>query len=277
MNEYNTSSSWIILNEIEYQIKRKIESIGTPLSNWNININRGIITGLNEAFIISEEIKNELIEKDPKSAEIIRPIIRGKDIKKYQYNFANLWLINVHNGIKEKGVSPINIELYPAVKEHLNQYYDKLVSRADKGDTPYNLRNCVYMDDFFKPKIVYREISTNMNACMVEPGIMLNNKCYFITGEHLSFLLAYFNSTIFNKIILLQANATGGKGESFLHSISAIKPSAELEEKIRGLLNKLYDTTNNLEKEKILYDIDLVFYNLYGLSSEEVNYLSTII
>lgn len=116
-----------------------------------------------------------------------------------------------------------------------------------------------------------------MNACMVEPGIMLNNKCYFITGEHLSFLLAYFNSTIFNKIILLQANATGGKGESFLHSISAIKPSAELEEKIRGLLNKLYDTTNNLEKEKILYDIDLVFYNLYGLSSEEVNYLSTII
>ncbi|MRJ11740.1 hypothetical protein EDL98_11815, partial [Ornithobacterium rhinotracheale] len=76
--------------------------------DWDINIYRGILTGYNEAFIINGEKKDELIAQDPKSAEIIRPILRGRDIKRYGYDFADLWLINTHNGIKEKGIKPIN-------------------------------------------------------------------------------------------------------------------------------------------------------------------------
>lgn len=73
------------------------------------------------------------------------PILRGRDIKRYGYNWANLWIINTHNGIKGK-LARIEVNEYPAIKAHLDQYWDKISKRADKGDTPYNLRNCVYMD-----------------------------------------------------------------------------------------------------------------------------------
>ena len=88
-------NSWCILNPIEQSIKEKIEKVGTPLKDWNININYGIKTGLNEAFIIDGAKKDELIKKDPKSAEIIRPILRGRDIKRYTYDFADKWLIYI--------------------------------------------------------------------------------------------------------------------------------------------------------------------------------------
>ena len=105
--------NWTILNDIENSIKSKIEKIGKPISEWNLNINRGILTGYNDAFIIDEVTKNKLIEEDPKSAEIIRPILRGKDIKKYQYNFNNLYIISTFPSRK------LNIEDYFAIKKYL--------------------------------------------------------------------------------------------------------------------------------------------------------------
>lgn len=150
---FRNSNSWTILTVTELAIKNKIDSVGTPLKNWNLSINRGILTGYNEAFIITSEKREELIAADPKSAEIIRPILRGKDIKRYCSNFANLWLINVHNGIKGEKIPPIDVNDYPAIKKHLNQYYEQLAKRADKGNTPYNLRNCIYMNLFFRQDI----------------------------------------------------------------------------------------------------------------------------
>ncbi len=126
------SDSWVVLSPIEAQIKQKIETIGTPLKNWDILINYGIKTGYNEAFIIDGKKKAELIEQDPKSAEIIRPILRGKDIRKYFIEFENMWLINTHNGYKTKSgnlVQRINIESYPAVKKHLDKYWKNLSTR----------------------------------------------------------------------------------------------------------------------------------------------------
>ena len=152
---FDSSDSWVILSPIEQSIKRKIESVGTPLKDWDIQINYGIKTGFNDAFIINTEKRNEILDncssegERTKTAELIRPILRGRDIKRYGYDWANLWLINTHNGIK--GVKPrIDVNDYPAVKTHLDQYWDKISKRADKGDTPYNLRNCAYLDDFFK-------------------------------------------------------------------------------------------------------------------------------
>ena len=103
-----TSEPWVILSPIEQSIKAKIEKYGTPLKNWNVNIYRGILTGCNEAFIIDEAKKNELIAKDPNSAQIIRPILRGKDIKRYGYDFKGLYLIATHNGYKD--VPRVNID-----------------------------------------------------------------------------------------------------------------------------------------------------------------------
>lgn len=150
--DFSSSDSWAILSPIEQSIKRKIEAVGTPLKDWDIQINYGIKTGFNDAFIISTEKRDEILvnclteEERERTAELIRPILRGRDIKRYSYDWANLWLINTHNGIK--GVIPrIDINDYPAVKAHLDLYYDKLAKRADKGDTPYNLRNCAYLDE----------------------------------------------------------------------------------------------------------------------------------
>ena len=193
---FNASESWVILTEIEQRIKAKIEAVGVPLKDWNINIYRGILTGYNEAFIIDGKKKDELIAEDPKSAEIIRPILRGRDIKRYGYDFADLWLINTHNGVKEKGIKPINIEDYPAVKKHLDQYYPQLKKRADKGETPYNLRNCAYMEDFSKPKIVWKIIGNQMAFAYDANNYVMNNACYIMTGDHLDYLLAVLNFPI---------------------------------------------------------------------------------
>jgi hypothetical protein len=146
-----SSDVWAIADENEQNIKLKIEKIGTPLKEWNINIYRGILTGFNEAFIIDENTKNELIKKDPKSEEIIKPILRGRDIRKYEINFAKLYLINSHNN------PPVDIEKYPAIKEHLDSYYPQLEKRGDKGKTPYNLRNCAYLEEFQKEKIFWEK------------------------------------------------------------------------------------------------------------------------
>ncbi|MEI7847565.1 MAG: N-6 DNA methylase, partial [Chloroflexota bacterium] len=153
INQFSTRQSWTILSSMEQRIKSKIENLGKPLKDWEISINYGIKTGFNEAFIIDGFKRKELLEEDPKSAEIIRPILRGRDIKRYGYEFQNLWLINSHNGNSHKGTSRINIEEYPAIKRHLDKYYDSLTVRFDKGDTPYNLRSCAYMDDFYKQKM----------------------------------------------------------------------------------------------------------------------------
>ncbi|WP_301338602.1 TaqI-like C-terminal specificity domain-containing protein [Treponema denticola] len=129
-------NNWVILSDIEQRIKQKIEAVGTPLKEWNIKIYRGILTGCNEAFIINKEKRDELIKKCPKSAEIIRPILRGRDIKRYSYDFAELYLLNVHNGIREKNIPLVNIDDYPAIKTHLDQYWDKISVRDDRGKTP---------------------------------------------------------------------------------------------------------------------------------------------
>ena len=187
----------MILSDIEQRIKAKIEAIGTPLKDWDISINYGIKTGFNDAFIIDGEKRAELIAQDPKSEEIIRPILRGRDIKRYGYEFADLYLINTHNGVKEKGIKRIDIDDYTAVKTHLDSFYQQLEKRQDKGDTPYNLRNCAYIEDFYKQKIVYPNMTKFMPFLLDKESFMTNQKCFIMTGKKLAYLTTFFNSNIF--------------------------------------------------------------------------------
>ena len=200
--EFSGSDSWVILSPIEQSIKRKIEAVGTPLKDWDVQINYGIKTGYNDAFIISTEKREEILanyqseDERKRTAELIRPILRGRDIKRYGYNWANLWLINTHNGIRGK-LERIHIEDYPAVKAHLDQYWDRISKRADKGDTPYNLRNCAYLEDFSKPKVMYRNMTKFMPFYYDERGFYQNDKSFMITGTHVSYLAAFLNSSLF--------------------------------------------------------------------------------
>src|SRR5574344_935599 len=140
--DFSSSDSWVILSPIEQSMKRKIEAVGTPLKDWDINIYRGILTGCNEAFIISGEKRKKILancyseEEKKRTEELIRPILRGRDIKRYGYDFADLWLINTHNGVKENRINRIDINNFPAIKSHLDSFWNKIEKRTDQGDTP---------------------------------------------------------------------------------------------------------------------------------------------
>ena len=142
--------SWVILSEIEQSIKRKIEAVGTPLKDWDIQINYGIKTGFNDAFIISTEKRDEILsnckneEERKKTAELIRPILRGRDIKRYSYDWANLWLVyipwhfplhldNSIQGCSEKAEKEFQKQ-YPAIYNHLLGYKKQLSAR-NKAET----------------------------------------------------------------------------------------------------------------------------------------------
>ena len=271
---FESSDSWVILSPIEQSIKRKIESVGTPLKDWDIQINYGIKTGFNDAFIINTEKRNEILdnccsdEERTKTAELIRPILRGRDIKRYGYDWANLWLINTHNGIK--GVKPrIDINDYPAVKAHLDQYWDKISKRADKGDTPYNLRNCAYLDDFFKPKIVYPNMTKYLPFVYDDKKHLTNQKCFIIKGENVAFLTVFFNSSLF-KFCFRDSfpELQGGTRELskiFFDKIPVIQvdsPTNELFEE------RLLDIQKEYTKSKAIV-IDSMIFDLYNLSKEE--------
>ncbi|WP_327196854.1 Eco57I restriction-modification methylase domain-containing protein [Sphingobacterium spiritivorum] len=271
--EYNfsTKESWIILNPIEQSIKLKIEAIGTPLKDWDINIYRGILTGYNEAFIIDGATKNKLIAEDSKSAEIIRPILRGRDIKRYSYDFSDLWLINTHNGIKEKGIKPINIDDYPAIKNHLDNYYPKLAKRADKGETPYNLRNCAYMEDFYKQKIVWGNLNLKASYAIAPEGYFVNAPCPMIVPAN-KYLLAVLNSKLADYYIRnLGVTRNGGYFEYKPMFIEQM-PVPIISEMQQNKIAKLVSETVTSEVEKI---IDKAIFKLYDLTIEEVNFIQS--
>ena len=272
ISNFNTSDSWVILSQIEQSIRRKIEAVGKPLKDWDIQIYRGVLTGYNEAFIISTEKRDEILsncldeDERKRTAAIIRPILRGRDIKRYGYNWADLWLINTHNGVK--GAIPrIDVNDYPAIKQHLDNYWDSIAVRADKGDTPYNLRNCAYLEDFNKPKIVYREIGTDMDACLLSEEFVVNNKLYILTGNHLEYLITFFNSRVFNKILMKAANITGGKGADFMYNVPVPMPSQSILQAISAT-----DFACNMEAQK---HVDVLFFELLGLSEQERSWISS--
>jgi len=275
------TSSWVVLSPIEMQIKRKIEEKGTPLKDWDIRINYGIKTGFNEAFIIDGAKRKELIEQDPKSDEIIRPILRGRDIKRYSYDFADLWLINTHNGIKEKGIKPIDIADYPAIKKHLDTYYPQLEKRADKGETPYNLRNCAYIEDFSKQKIIYPNMTKFLPFVFDDNGLLTNQKCFIITGEKVEFLIAFFNSSLFKYCFKDDfPELQGGTRELskiFFDKIPVISISNETNMIFRNLIIKIQqlqvENQQTIELEK---KIDNLLFKLYDLNEEEMKEIGFI-
>ena len=275
---FDHSNSWNILSTIEIGIKQKIEAVGIPLRDWNVSINRGILTGFNEAFIISGEKKDELVAADPKSAEIIRPILRGRDIKRYGYTFANLWVINAHNGVRETGLPRIDISDYPAIKAHLDEYYPKLVKRADKGDTPYNLRNCAYMDDFSKPKIVWGNLCRSAQYAFVENDYFVNAPSPMIVPGN-KYILAVLNSKVGDWYIRqLGVTRNGGYFEYKPMFVEKL-PIPQISEDQQVAFVKAVDALLEAKQSSIdltLYeaDIDRMVFQLYNLSDEEIKYIN---
>ncbi len=287
-----STESFIFADAALLDLRDKMESVGTPLKDWDIQINYGIKTGANEAFIIPTEKREEILnacktqEERKRTEALIKPILRGKDIKRYSYEWRGEWVINTHNGytsnLKFK-IPPIDIEKYPALKSHLDSHWDTIATRSDQGDTPYHLRNCAYLEDFEKEKIVYGEI-------VQEPRFYLDNGgCFYaeatsfiLTGEHLRYLLGMLHSKLIT-FAFKTFYAGGGLGESgyrykkaFIERlpIPQITPqNQELAHKITACAKQILEAkekdpkknTQELEKE-----IDALVYQLYHLTDEEI-------
>lgn len=275
--DFSGSDSWVILSPIEQSIKRKIEAVGTPLKDWDIQINYGIKTGYNEAFIIDTAKRDEILsncqteEERKRTAELIRPILRGRDIKRYGYEWANLWLINTHNGIKGK-LERIHIEDYSAVKAHLDQFWDKIKDRADQGDTPYNLRNCAYLEDFKQPKILFQEIVQESQFMIDTEGTFFcNDTGRIIVGEGLYHLLGVLNSSLFFYAIktFYGGGILGDHGVRMKHTFFEKFPCLPISEDISSIAESL---THRFDSQ-ILVRLEKIIFKTYGLTNDEVNYI----
>ncbi len=280
-----TEESWIISTKEEFKIKQKIEQIGTPLRDWDISIYRGVLTGFNEAFIISRVKKDELITQDPKSSEIIKPILRGRDIKRYKAEFADLWLIASHNGYKDKNgnkIPRIDIENYPAIKDHLDKYWDKISKRYDKGDTPYNLRNCAYYKEFEKEKIVWAETikiyfhgQRNFPRFSINSDNFLDKTCFMLIYDNNKYLLSILNSKV-SKYLIMSLVMTLGKGslglqKLYIEHLPIPKISEDLQQPFIKIVDQILIDKRAGKDTQLLEDkIDLMVYKLYELSYEEV-------
>ncbi len=275
-SSFKGDSSWVVLSPIEKRIKEKIEKVGKPLKDWDISIYRGILTGYNEAFIIDGATKDALIAKSAKNAEIIRPILRGRDIKRYKAEFADLWILNVHNGTPS--TPPININDYPEVKAYLDQFYPALEKRQDKGITPYNLRSCIYTDDFSKQKIVWGEISDKSKFALDEQGLFPEATTFFMIGKKLPYLLAILNSKL-GEWLFNQVGTTTGMGTNRwkkykLETLLVKTPTQKEEIDINQLIQQITDS--EFYDQSIVKEIDNVIYRMYNLTSEEILFIENL-
>ena len=194
---------WVVQSKMKYELTQYVKQIGTPLNQkpWEIEILRGILTGYNDAFIITKDVRDALIAEDPKSAEILHPMLRGRDIKPWRGQ-QEKWLIGSHNGYdSEDGrTPPIKIAAYPAIKKWLDGHWKAISERGDKGVTPYNLRNCAYWEAFMEPKIVYPNMTAFLPFCYSKDGVFTNQKAFIIIGSNLCYLTALCSSEIFKAI-----------------------------------------------------------------------------
>ena len=291
-NNFNSSDNWILLNPIETSIKNKIEQYGTPLSEWNIQINYGIKTCYNDAFIIDESTKNALIASDPKSEELIRPILRGKDIKRYTYNFANLWLIYIpwhfplHNDPNIKGASVKAEEefkkQYPAIYSYLEGHKEKL-SKRNKAETGiryewYALQRwgSKYSDDFFERNIAWQRITHENTFCLTKENTVILDSMAFINGakEKTYYLLAVLNSSLVKFWMKKNVPEYGSTGYRFSNQfVTQIPVPLFVEEKELAKINDY--VKEYFEGKDTSNVINEFVFRIFKLTKEEIKYINS--
>ena len=268
--DFNSSDSWVILSPIEQSIKRKIEAVGTPLKDWDIQINYGIKTGFNDAFIISTEKRNEILsnckteDERTRTAELIRPILRGRDIKRYGYDWANLYLIATFPS------RHYDIDRYPAVKQYLLSFGierleqtgkthivdgEKVKARKKTNNKWFETQDSIsYWEDFNKPKIVWNRIAAIKQFAYVEDEFFIQDSMHFIIGSNLQYLCSVLNSKIIQWLLsTIIGEAAGGNAGN-----------------ADNIWNLPIPPTDNNQGVT-----DNFLYNSYGLSTEEICFIES--
>ena len=284
MCDFNTADSWVILSPIEQSIKRKIEAVGIPLKDWDIQINYGIKTGCNEAFIISTKKKDEILancqsdEERQRTEELIRPILRGRDIKRYGYEWAKLWLIATFPS------RHYDIEQYPAVKEYLLSFSierleqtgiiheingKKFKSRKKTNNKWFETQDSIsYWDLFFQPHICWKAVGRNLTFSIVPSGTFLTAPASFISaGSRNDYILAYLCSKV-GRYYIYQNSDTTGAGDIMLNIQSLIRFPIPPVSNPKIIENS--KVLQNHFSQEIQETLDSLIYDSYGFSKEEI-------
>jgi len=287
------SSYWSIIPEERSSLNEKLIKEGKELKSWNITMNYGIKTGLNDAFIIDSNTKNRLLNADSKNSEVVIPYLRGRDIRRYGLKHEDLWLINAHNGVKELNIPPINVESeYPSIFEYLCQFLPKIEKRSDKGNHWSNLRNCAYLKDFEKEKMIYAEtmrihkkdLSNFPRFGYDDESFFCDKTTFIVTGDHIKYLLGVLNSNLGRYLIKEYVTKldTGGymMQKAFLEVIPIKVPSHNEQKCIEVVVKRIIERkkedfqtdTTDLESQ-----IDQMVYQLYDLTEEEIEIIENCI
>ena len=289
--DFSSADSWVILSPIEQSIKRKMETVGTPLKDWNINIYRGVLTGYNEAFIITTEKREEILancqseDERTRTAELIRPILRGRDIKRYGYDWADLYLIATFPS------RHYDIEQYPAVKQHLLSFGkerleqtgktysingEKVKARKKTNNKWFETQDSIsYWEDFYKPKIVWKIIGNRLGFALENKNMILNNACYILTCSDggLEYLEAMLNSNaILWYSFVTNMNKTGvGDMQVGAQNIN-ILPIPKYPKEKQTLCEYVNAIHNNID-QVIMNKIESLICEIFGFSEAEQQYL----
>jgi len=264
---FTSSDSWVILSPIEQSIKHKIESAGTPLKDWGVNIYRGILTGCNEAFIIDEAKRAEILSwcqddaERKRTGEIIRPILRGRDIKRYAYEWAHLYIIATFPAFH------LDINDYPAIKKHLSSFGKERLEQTGREHIVNGLRvkarkksnnkwfetqdTIGYWDDFNKPKIVWGNLSLNAAFAKAPAGMFINAPCAMITPFS-DYLLAILNSKL---------------GDWYIRQLGVTRNGGYFEYK------PMFVEQLPVPKSPRVISSDRDVYELYGLDECEISFI----
>ena len=282
------ADAWSILSDIELSIKNKIEAVGTPLKDWDVDIYRGVLTGYNDAFIISSEKREEILEncadesEKQRTAAIIRPILRGRDIKRYSYVFAEQYLIATFPA------KQYDIDDYPALKEFLlsfgierleqtgKEYIiddEKVKARKKTNNKWFETQDSIsYWDEFSKTKIVWIELSDESKFAICDDLVPLNT-VFFLTGEHLHHILGMLNSKLIHWYFTTCLGTSSGVGTNrwLKYTIEQLPLVPYSDDTLSQLvIERLSPET---EIDKCEERIDSLICELYGLSLDEMSFI----
>ncbi|ACI20048.1 Eco57I restriction-modification methylase domain-containing protein [Dictyoglomus thermophilum] len=294
------SQTFVLADQKILSLKEKIEHIGKPLKAWNVNIYRGVLTGFNEAFIIDTETRNKILanckteEERKRTEEIIKPVLRGRDIEKWRYKWAGLWIIGTFPALN------LNIDYYPALKEYLKSFGERLNQDGKPGHRKKTHNkwfetqdNIAYYPEFEKEKIVWQRVTKSPKFTIIPPSIYCEATTHFITcsNEYINFLVGIFNSLFF-KFAFYKFYMGGGiegeiKGE-FIGRFP-IPPITSQNQSIVNQIEKLVDQILSLAQSKdydlnyqkqsqvkaLEKEIDQLVYKLYNLTDEEIKIIES--
>ena len=246
---------------------------------------RGILTGLNEAFVVDREMRAELIAEHPSSAGVLKPFLRGRDVKRWQVNFAEQYLITIESS--ENRVHPwsgqsageaeqIFANTYPAIYAHLKTFREQLIKRYDQGKYFWEFRACAYWAEFEQPKIVYPDIAQGAEFSFDDDRYFLGNTLYLLPTKEM-WLLGLLNSkAVFWFYTKTSTQIRGGFVRFIAQYVSQI-PIPNIKPAQKALISKLADqiltakrTDSDADVSVLENEINQIVYLLYDLTADEI-------